>query len=77
MAPNKCNYIIFSNSKKDEKLELNIILNKEKLLKNVKPTFLGIRFDPALNFNNQVEYLLETCHNRLKCIKILSQKSYK
>jgi hypothetical protein len=77
MAPNRCNYTIFFHSKKDGKLELNIILNKEKLLKNVKPSFLGIRIDPALNFNNQVEYLFETCHIRLKCIKILSQKSYK
>jgi hypothetical protein len=40
-------------------------------------TSLGLRFDPAINFKNQVDYLVEKCTNRLNLIKILSNKKIK
>jgi hypothetical protein len=30
-----------------------------------------------MNFNNQINYIIERCYSRLNCIKILSQKNFK
>jgi hypothetical protein len=57
MAPHKCNYLVFTNSNRDDSNELNLILNGTKLTTDNSPTFLGIRFDHHLTFNNQIEYL--------------------
>jgi hypothetical protein len=76
MAPHKCNYIIFSN-KNISKNSLNIKLYNVKLDKSKNPTFLGLRFDAGMNFNNQINYIIERCYSRLNCIKILSQKNFK
>ena len=62
MAPQKCNYLVFSkdlSSKTD--LNLNIKLLGTKIEKCEVPTFLGIRFDKYLNFSNQTKYLQEAC----------------
>ena len=76
MAPLKCNYIIFANHNKiNEKLNIKLYNKNLQISKNL--TFLGLRFDPALNFKNQVDYLVEKCANRLNLIKILSNKKFK
>jgi len=75
MAPHKCNYLVFTNSNKDDSNELNLILNNTKLIKDNSPTFLGIRFDHHLTFKNQIEYLKKTCMDRLNIIKILAYKT--
>ena len=58
MAPHKCNYIVFSNNK-TQKIddEISIELFGCNISENVKPTFLGIRFDKHLTFINQLDYL--------------------
>ena len=43
---------------------------------NKNPTFLGIRFDHHLNFNNQVNCIQDTCNKRLNIIKIFSNKTW-
>ncbi len=77
MAPQKCNYIVFSNDSKKQHQNLSIKLFNSNFTLNENPTFPGIRFDPSLSFKNQIKYLSETCHKRLCCIKILSNKCYK
>jgi hypothetical protein len=71
MAPSKCNYLIFSNNMKNnipEELELRLL--DEKLSINNNPTFLGIRFDQHLSFKNQIEYLKNSCMQRINILKI-------
>jgi hypothetical protein len=76
MAPHKCNYIVFSNDKKNQEEDLEIKLFGEKLNKSVNPTFLGIRFDKYLSFKNQLKYLKEACMKRINVIKVLANKSW-
>ena len=57
--------------------KLNLRLNNTLLKHDNNPTFLGIRFDNHLTFNNQIKYLKQTCNKRLDIIKILSQNSWK
>jgi len=51
-------------------------LNWSKLKYDNNPKFQGIRFDNHLTFKNQVDYLKETCVQRLNILKILSHKSW-
>ena len=77
MAPSKCNYLIFSNNMKNnipEELELRLL--DEKLSINNNPTFLGIRFDQHLSFKNQIEYLKNSCMQRINILKILAHSSW-
>jgi hypothetical protein len=77
MAPQKCNYIIFSTNKKIQQTKLKLKMHGECISYNNSPTFLGLRLDPFLSFKNQINYLSVSCQKRLNCIKILSHKSWK
>ena len=77
MAPHKCNYIVFSNSKShQEEEDLDIKLLGVNINKSDNPTFLGIRFDKYLSFNNQLDYLKEACMKRVNVLKVLSNRSW-
>jgi hypothetical protein len=76
MAPSKCNYLVFSKTPKCESEKLCLKLLNQKMTINNNPTFLGVRFDHHLNFNNQVNYIKDTCNKRLNIIKILSNKTW-
>ena len=76
LATNKCSYLVFSNGNQNESEKLNLKINNVKLRADNNPTFLGIRFDNHLTFKNQINYLKETCVQRLNIIKILSHKSW-
>ena len=76
-APHKCNYLVFSKININESEKLNLRLNNTLLKHDNNPTFLGIRFDNHLTFNNQIKYLKQTCNKRLDIIKILSHNSWK
>ena len=78
MSANKSSFIIFNNSNskiESENLDLNLF--KEKIDKTEVTTFLGLRFDPKLNFHHQIKYLIDSCNKRLNIIKILSNKDWK
>ena len=80
MAPHKCNYIVFSNNKfhqEEEDLDIKLLININgvNINKSDKPTFLGIRFDKYLSFNNQLDYLKEACMKRVNVLKVLSNRS--
>lgn len=80
MAPSKCNHIVFGKSNNplnNPKIQFNPELFKESIPESSCITFLGIRFDKNLNFQNQVNYIVENCTKRLNIIKILSNKSWK
>ena len=80
MAPEKCNYIIFSNNLKtgnNERLDLNFFNGKINKLDNDNPTFLGIIFDKHLNFNNQIENIKNKLTSRINILKTLSHKFWK
>jgi len=76
-APHKCNYLVFSNNRINESEKLKLRLNGIVLKYDNNPTFLGIRFDNHLTFDNQVKYLQQTCNRRLNIVKILAHKSRK
>jgi len=65
LATHKCSYLVFSNGNQNESEKLNLKINNVKLRADNNPTFLGIRFDNHLTFKNQVNYLKETCMQRL------------
>jgi hypothetical protein len=71
----KCNYSIFTKNNHKENLNINFF--NVSLNKSENTLFLGIRFDNNLNFENQIDYLSESCSKRLNCIKILSNPKYK
>jgi hypothetical protein len=76
MAPQKCNFLIFSKNSESESNKLDLRLFGEKLCVNESPTFLGIRFDRHLTFKNQISYLQDSCVNRLNFLKIVSKRSF-
>jgi hypothetical protein len=76
MSPAKCSYIVFSKSTRKTK-KFNFKLYNQNISYNPKPTFLGITFDKRLNFKYQVENIRERCFNRLNCLKVLSQRSWR
>ena len=72
-APAKCCYTIFSRNKRQSREDtFHFKMYGEKIPKEVNPVFLGIKFDPYLNFSKHVEATLEKACNRLNIIKILS-----
>ena len=76
MAPSKCNYLVFSKKSESEAAKLNLKLFNENVCVSESPTFLGIRFDRHLTFKNQINYLQDTCINRLNFLKIISKRSF-
>lgn len=76
MAPQKCNFTIFSKYHGDESVKFNLQLFNTNLTVNDSPTFLGIRFDKQLTFKNQISYLQKSCINRLNFLKIVSKKNF-
>ena len=75
MAPQKCNFIIFTqNCKQIEKIDLHFFNSTITLTENT--TFLGIRFDKRLTFNTQIKYLQDSCINRLNFLKVVSKRSF-
>lgn len=76
MAPQKCNYIVFSNGVKDDSSLVKVKLYNQVLSPCSYPKFLGIRFDKHLTFKNQISYLKETCIKRLNILKVLVHKSW-
>ena len=80
MAPEKCNYIIFSKNLKtgkNEKLNLQFFKKPIEQLEHNNPTFLGIIFDKHLNFRNQIEKIKEKLTSRINILKTLSNKYWK
>jgi hypothetical protein len=77
MAAEKCNYIIFSSTKKNLTNKLKFKMFNKDLTPSDNICFLGIRFDHNLSFKNQVEFLKKNCQQRLNCLKILSHKTWK
>jgi hypothetical protein len=77
MATAKCNYVIFSKEKRNNKNEnLKIILNNETIKRSDTITFLGITFDRYLSFGENVDKVRNKCMNRLNLLKILSHSSW-
>ena len=75
MAPHKCNFIVFSSDKSNEKqLEFKLFNTSIKMSDEIQ--FLGIRFDKHLCFKNQVNYLKDSCLKRMNIIKVLSNKRW-
>jgi hypothetical protein len=75
MAPQKCAYIIFNNTK--ETPNLNLKLGGEAIARTSETTFLGVVLDEKLNFESHIVKLGEACKKRANIIKILSHPSWK
>jgi hypothetical protein len=75
MAPQKCAYIIFNNTK--ETPNLNLKLGGEVIARTSETTFLGVVLDEKLNFESHIVKLGEACEKRANIIKILSHPSWK
>jgi hypothetical protein len=89
MAPEKCNYIVFSKTPqlfkkiKDKKVpivniheqfDIKLFNVSIPVCKSIK--FLGIILDKKLNFNEHLDEIKSKCINRLNIIKIVSHKSW-
>ena len=67
---------MITNATKNNSPDLDLTFNGSKLRYENNSTFLSIRFDHHLTFKNQIDYLKQTCIQRLNIIKILSHKSW-
>ena len=77
LTPHKCNFTIFSRSKKHTKMidkSLNLTINGQKISFEKNPKFLGIMFDGYLNGSEHIEEIKEKTKNRLNILRILSFK---
>ncbi len=77
MAPEKCNYIVLSSTKRNLTNKLRLEMFKKRISGSDNICFLGIRFDHCLSFKNQIEFIKTNCTQRLNCLKILAHKSWK
>ena len=77
MAPSKCSYLVFSKNNTSESSKLLLNFFGEILPINDNPTFLGIRFDNHLTFKNQLEYLQTTCIQRMRILRVVSNRSWR
>jgi len=80
MAPNKCNYVVFSKNKKTgykETLDIELYGTKIQQSQEQGIKFLGIRFDKHFSFKNQIEHLKSVCQERMNILKIISHRSWK
>ena len=75
MAPQKCNYIVFSSCKASD-TKMNLKLFDAPISACADTTFLGIRFDQQISFKNQISYLKDACVKRMNILKVLSNKSW-
>lgn len=69
----KCQYIIFSNSRAPQKIELRLNNHLVEFCNN--PRILGIYFDPKMNFQFHFEALRKDLITKINALKILSYKS--
>ena len=79
MAPNKCNFIVFSKSQVSQDMikKIQPELFKEEIPHTDLIKFLGINFDSKLSFSQHFKLLIDSCTKRLNIIKILSNKKWK
>ena len=77
LAPHKCNFTVFSRSKRDlKKIDnaMNLTINNQKINYEKNPKFLGIKFDGYLNGSAQIEEIKEKTKSRINILKILSYR---
>jgi len=77
LAAQKCNYMIYSRKNKiDDEIDFNLKIDGHNIEEVEETKFLGLRLDPRMNFNIQVEYIRKTCTDRMSILKIVSHKSW-
>ncbi len=76
MAPQKCNYTIFSKGNRCPNKDFGLYLSGERIPYEKNPVSLGITFDEGMNFKAHVQKLKANCSRRLNIVKILSHKSW-
>jgi hypothetical protein len=77
LAAQKCNYMIYSRKNKiDDEIDFNLKIDGHNIEEVEETKFLGLRLDPKMNFNIQVEYIRKTCTDRMSILKIVSHKSW-
>ena len=76
-APQKTTFTVF-NAKNDDTLikRINLTMNGTKISYERNPKFLGITFDPNLNFEEHSLKIREKAIDRLSVIKILSHETW-
>ena len=76
LNPVKTKVIIFSRSILVRKTELNLKLYGETLKVYPQMKFLGITFDPQLNFKKHFENVLDRCNTRYHRLRLLVNKKW-
>jgi hypothetical protein len=74
LAPHKCNYMVISKNSKLDSFELKLNGTIIPLENNIR--FLGLRIDPRMTFEHQVNHIKATCRERFNILKIISHKSW-
>ena len=63
-------------NKIDDEIDFNLKIDDHNIEEVEETKFLGLRLDPKMNFNIQVEYIRKTCSDRMSILKIVSHKSW-
>ena len=72
LAPHKCSQITFSKARSLANDELNISLYSQRIKYEQNPKFLGIVFDPRLNFEKHLENVKTKVNDRINVLRVLS-----
>jgi hypothetical protein len=75
IAEHKCSYTTFS--KKIYLDEFTLMLNGKKIEYEQNPKFLGVTFDPRLNFLKHIQNIESKCLERLGVLKALAFGSFR
>ena len=73
-APNKSNILVFTKKRSPDLF--NLLLYDEVIPQVNETKFLGIIFDPRLDFKNHINQIIESCSDRLKVVRTLASKAW-
>jgi hypothetical protein len=77
----KTQYLLLTKNSKNktytEKENLRLQINGTQITRNLNPTFLGVTFDPELNFHSHFDKLIKKCVSKINLLTILSSKAYR
>lgn len=72
LAPHKCSQITFSKAACRKNDDLDIQIYNQKISYDLNPKFLGIIFDPRMNFESHMEMVKSKIFDRINVLKVLA-----
>ena len=72
----KCEYILFSTWNQESKWQGDLKINGTNIARNDNPTFLGVKFDWNMTFNEQVNQITKKMKSRMRILKATAHKTW-